>query len=74
MSKSQTGFGNTAGSLGGLPSSSLKGKLATLEVTLGILYPRNRKKSRKSAMRSIYTKRKSKTCAPKKLPWNRSCK
>ena len=32
MSKSQTGFGNTAGSMGGLPSSSLKGKLATLEV------------------------------------------
>jgi len=32
MGKSQTGFGNTVGSLGGLPSSSLKGKLATLEV------------------------------------------
>ena len=34
MSKSQNGFGNTAGSLGGMPSSSLKGKLATLEVIL----------------------------------------
>jgi len=33
MSKSQTNFGNTAGSLGGMPSSSLKGKLATLEVS-----------------------------------------
>jgi hypothetical protein len=32
MSKSQTGFGNTQGSLGGMPSSSLKGKLASLEV------------------------------------------
>ena len=32
MSKSQTGFGNTAGSMSGLPSSSLKGKLASLEV------------------------------------------
>lgn len=33
MSKSQTGFGNTMGSASGAISSSLKGKLATLEVS-----------------------------------------
>ena len=30
--KSEGGFGNTGGSMSGMPSSSLKGKLATMEV------------------------------------------
>ena len=32
--KSDAGFGNTGGSMSGMPSSSLKGKLATMEVSI----------------------------------------